>query len=246
MVAPNGTDDIYVPVINLTGDVTLPFTTDSHLLSNEWLPGEVIVEAFEFVLPPADVWDGGTVGVRLQNLSRNEDAGFEVGVGTIEYQPYLQSAKPDMLASFRERAALRRATARIGLGQQRSAPWDAPIYAQSGDTIHLTLQWQVLATPEDSYTIFVHLIDFGNRPIIDNLDYTPLGGATPSHLWFPKWLPGQTMLDPYQMKLDGVAPGEYLIEVGIYEQFTKRRLHIYDEQGNINGDRFILGAVVVE
>ena len=41
-------------------------------------------------------------------------------------------------------------------------------------------------------------------------------------------------------------PGEYLIEVGLYEQFTKRRLHIYDKQGNLNGDRLILGSVIIE
>jgi hypothetical protein len=43
-----------------------------------------------------------------------------------------------------------------------------------------------------------------------------------------------------------LAPGHYYIEVGFYEMVGLRRLHISDQQGNLNGDRFILGTVVVE
>ena len=118
--------------------------------------------------------------------------------------------------------------------------------AKSGETIHLTLNWEVLGSPEESYTIFVHLIDLANRPVVDDLDYTPLGGAMPSHLWFPKWLEGQRVLDPYQLSLEGVPAGEYLIEVGLYETFTLRRLMRQDEAGNVVGDRVILGSVIVE
>ena len=120
-------------------------------------------------------------------------------------------------------------------------------HCQAGDTLNITLQWQSLAPAEESYTIFVHLIDLGNRPIIDNLDYTPLGGAFPTHLWIPKWLPGQRVFDPYRMELpQDLPPGTYQIEVGLYEMVSKRRLHISDENGNLVGDRYILGQVVVE
>jgi hypothetical protein len=127
----------------------------------------------------------------------------------------------------------------------RSGPWEAPITLRSDETLHITLDWQALEPQHDSYTVFVHLIDLANRPLIDNLDYTPLGGAAPTYLWFGKWLPGQHYRDPYRMALDGVPPGDYLIEVGLYEQFTKRRLHIADAQGNHIGDRVILGGVRV-
>jgi hypothetical protein len=64
-----------------------------------------------------------------------------------------------------------------------------------------------LALAEESYTIFVHLNDLGHFPHV-SLDYTPLGGATPTHLWFPKWLPGQRMLDPYRLEIPAdLAPG---------------------------------------
>ena len=92
----------------------------------------------------------------------------------------------------------------------------------------------------------MHLIDASNRPIVA-LDYTPLGGAAPTHLWIPKWLPGQQYVDPYRLVIpEDLAPGTYFIEVGLYEMVGMRRLHIADEDGNLVGDRLILGAVVVE
>ncbi|MGB1250197.1 MAG: hypothetical protein ACPG8W_06145, partial [Candidatus Promineifilaceae bacterium] len=248
MRAPVGTTDIYAPVVTIQNDLLLPFTTDSHLLSNEWLAGEVIVEMFEFAVPSDRDWRGGQVAVTMQNLTgSNEAQAPQLTVGTLLFGDESFPLRTNRtLANWRQRVGLQNANARVGFMQRRAAPWDNPIVVQSSDTVHITLDWRVLNSPEDSYTIFVHLIDLANRPIIDTLDYTPLGGATPSHLWFPKWLPGQRMLDPYQMDLEGVPPGEYLIEVGIYEQFTKRRLHIHDDNGNINGDRFILGKVIVQ
>ncbi|MCP5093922.1 MAG: hypothetical protein GY943_00055, partial [Chloroflexi bacterium] len=121
-----------------------------------------------------------------------------------------------------------------------------PFIVQQGDILNVTLTWESLAIAEESYTIFVHLIDAGNAPHI-SLDYTPLGGAMPTHLWIPKWLPGQQMLDPYRMEItEAIQPGTYFIEVGLYEMIGTRRLHISDSGGNLVGDRFILGKVIVE
>ena len=54
------------------------------------------------------------------------------------------------------------------------------------------------------------------------------------------------MLDPYQLEIpDGLAPGTYLIEVGLYEMTSGRRLHMSDLTGSLIGDRYILGAVQV-
>jgi hypothetical protein len=55
------------------------------------------------------------------------------------------------------------------------------------------------------------------------------------------------MLDPYRLTLPAaLPPGEYLIEVGMYEMTGGRRLHLADPDGNLVGDRYILGSVVVE
>ncbi len=241
------TGDIYMPVLKV-GDATLGFTTDSHLLTPQWQADEIIVERFEFVTPANWPAQDAQVTLELHDLTGGSgDTGLRLDLGQLAISANNAPARSDqLLANFRQRAGLADAWVRNGLFERRRGIYAEPIVATAGDTIHITLQWEVLAKPEDSYTVFVHLIDAENRPIIDNLDYTPLGGATPSHLWFAKWLPGQKMLDPYQMQLDGVPPGEYFIEVGLYEQFTKRRLHNYDAAGNIDGDRIILGKLIVQ
>ena len=54
------------------------------------------------------------------------------------------------------------------------------------------------------------------------------------------------MLDPYRLTVpEGLAPGIYYIEVGLYEMVSGRRLHMSDTAGNLTGDRFILGPVEV-
>jgi hypothetical protein len=189
------------------------------------------------------------LSVQLRNLSRNEDVGTAVELGALVVAAQAYPIRTDhLLANFRQRMGLVGATARNGW-QRRGAPWQETMTAEPGDTIHLTLEWQSLAPAEESYTIFVHLIDLANRPVVA-LDYTPLGGATPTHLWIPKWLPGQRMLDPYRLEIPaGLIPGTYLIEVGLYEMsrttYGGRRLQMADAAGNLVGDRYILGAVEV-
>lgn len=244
MRAPQGTPDIYAPELRL-GDLTLRFTTDSHLLSNQWLPGEVIVEAFNFALPHTLPAGDYPVTLGWRNLSADRDTGLALSLGrlTVQGRP-LGSIPQHLLANFRQRIGLVSAVAR--LDRRHLAPWSEPLVARVGDSVHLTLEWQSLAPAEESYSVFVHVIDWGNRPIIDNLDYTPLGGTAPTHLWFPKWLPGQRYLDPYRISLTGIPPGQYLIEVGLYEMTGRRRLLLSDPTGNVGGDRYILGPLIVQ
>jgi hypothetical protein len=110
----------------------------------------------------------------------------------------------------------------------------------------LTLNWRALASPRGSATVFIHLIDGGDHPVA-GWDYTPLGGSAPSYLWFPKWLPGQTYLDPYRLTLpDSLPPGDYRLEVGMYGMTSHRRFPVVHLSGDLAGDRVILGPVRVE
>ena len=246
MQTETGTADYYVPILQ-AGDITYPFTTDSHLITPKWQPGEVIVERFDFALPhdlPAGTYP---LTVNLKNLSTDEDHVLNLSLGNLQVTEQEFPMQTDhLLANFRQRVGLASAWVRAN-GRRATAPWTDPLIAQPGDTLNITLRWQSLAPAEESYTVFVHLIDLSNRPVIDNLDYTPLGGAFPTHLWIPKWLPGQRVLDPYRMPLPpDLPPGTYQIEVGLYEMVSQRRLHISDNEGNLVGDRYILGQVVVE
>jgi hypothetical protein len=65
-------------------------------------------------------------------------------------------------------------------------------------------------------------------------------------LWFPKWLPGQTTIDPYTITVPAdAAPGDYYIEVGLYGLRSVVRVPAFDAEGNLAGDRFVLGGVTV-
>jgi hypothetical protein len=250
--SPQGSEEYYVPLLRV-GHLSFQFTTDSHVVTPDWVPGEVILERFDFALPhdlPQGIYP---VTMGIKNLSTNEEFALDVPLGQLSVEGHEDpfpglaccASIDSLLANFRQRVGLLSVAAR-GNGHRVEAPWLEPLPVQAGDTIHLTLKWLSLAPAEESYTVFVHLIDQANRPVVDNLDYTPLGGASPTHLWFPKWLPGQRMLDPYRLIIPtGLAPGRYLIEVGLYEMVGRRRLHISDPQGNLIGDRAILGDVIV-
>lgn len=242
MRAPEGTADYYVPVVYV-GDLVFAFTTDSHVVSPDWLPGEVIVERFDFALPHDLVSGIYPVSVGLKNLSTDMESTGRHLLGELTVTGHEVPPRLDhLLANFRQRVGLVSATAQVGR-ERRTAVWDEPLPARPGDTIQLLLQWQAIARAEESYTVFVHLIDGDNRPIMA-LDYTPLGGSAPTFLWIPKWLPGQRLLDPYRLTLPSdLPPGRYYIEVGLYEMVSKRRLHMADTSGNLIGDRLILGPV---
>jgi hypothetical protein len=140
--------------------------------------------------------------------------------------------------------ALMGVRARAG-GKSRRQIWQEPLPVRDGQPIHLTLTWQVLQSPRTSYTVFIHLIDATGRPWFGH-DYTPLGGAFPSYLWFPKWLKGQQVCDPYRLTLpEGLPSGQYWLEVGVYEMGTIRRIPQFDATGDMIGDRLILGPVAV-
>lgn len=245
MRAPQGSDDYYVPVLR-TGGLTFPFTTDSHLVSPSWEPGEIIIERFDFALPHDLEAGDYPLTLTLRNLNLDQESEPNISLGNLQVEGQKSPPQTDhLLANFRQRVGLMSATA-AGNGRRARAPWSEPIGVDSGDLIQVTLKWESVAPAEESYTVFLHLIDLANHPVVDGLDYTPLGGASPTHLWIPKWLPGQRMLDPYRLQVpEGLAPGRYLIEVGLYEMVGRRRLQIVDEHGNQVGDRYLLGELLV-
>ena len=245
MRLPITTTNYYAPVLEV-GEISYPFTTDTHLITPVWEAAEVIVERFDFALPHHLPAGSYPARVRLHNLSADADSGL-----LLELPPLVVLAKENppatshLLANFRQRVGLVRASAWQG-GRRMAAPWSTPLTVQRGDVVNIFLEWEALTHAEESYTIFVHLNQLDHVPVAA-LDYTPLGGAVPTHLWFPKWLPGQRMTDPYRLVIDpNLPPGRYYLEVGLYEMTSGRRLHQHDSHGNLVGDRTILGEVVVE
>jgi hypothetical protein len=247
-------EGIWMPYAQL-GPVEARWTTDSRLLTSQWLPGEVVVERYEVRVPfgmqpgsyPLRLGYADLTGGRATlELSSGETL---IDLASITVLPNPKAPPPRVLehtlANLDNQVALVRARGRAGW-QVQSGVWKDSLVVRPGGVLHLTLNWRALASPRESYTIFIHLIDGAGRPVTGH-DYTPLGGACPTFLWFPKWLPGQTFVDPYRLAIpDSLSPGDYWLEVGMYGMTSLRRLPVVDLSGSLAGDRVILGPVRVE
>ena len=252
--APEPVTGIWMPYAQL-GPVENRWTTDSRLLTTEWEPGEIVVEPYEvlvpFTLPPGEyrlrLGYADLTGGRPE-LPLSEGSGM-VTLDTVTVLPGdggpAAGVLEQCLANLDNQVGLVGAEL-LGGGEFRRGVWEEPIVARAGGVLHLTLHWHALTTPRDSATVFIHLIDGGER-LVAGWDYTPLGGSAPTYLWFPKWLRGQTYVDPYRLSLPGdLPPGDYRLQVGMYGMTSQRRLPLVDRSGDLAGDRVILGPVRIE
>lgn len=222
------------------------FTTDSHLLSPNWQAGEVIVERWEVTVPLDAPAGDYPLEVGFSDLTTGEDFGATESLGevTVSSGPASVASVRDLTANFGQQVGIERAWAWAGAGVlTHTAPWADSLVAKPGEPIEIRLQWQALESMANSYTVFIHVLTADNV-LIASSDYTPLGGAWPTLLWFPRWLPGQTAVDPYSLAAPA-EPGDYYIEVGLYGLRSVQRLAAYDAAGDLAGDRFVLGAVTV-
>jgi hypothetical protein len=110
---------------------------------------------------------------------------------------------------------------------------------RAGEAIHLTLYWRALDEMEVSYTVFVHLLDGENR-IWGQRDSVPGNGTLPT----TGWATGEVLADGYEFTVrPDASPGEYLVEVGMYDAQTSRRLLALGSARP--EDRILLNEVVV-
>ena len=247
-------EGIWMPYATL-GEVEARWTTDSRLLTTQWEPGEVVVERYELPVPfhmepgeyPLRIGYADLSGGRPILTFLTGETSAKLGTVTVvaPQHPSDGALLRGALANFDNQLGLVTARARQGVSVRRDV-WAEPLAVEAGDYIRLTLKWQALATPRESATVFIHLIDGANRPVA-GWDYTPLGGSAPTYLWFPKWLPGQTYTDPYRLSVPSDLPqGDYRLEVGAYGMISQRRFPVVDWEGDLAGDRVVLGPVHVE
>jgi hypothetical protein len=246
--------DYYMPYLQL-GDRLYRWTTDSRLNTPWWEPGEIIVERYPITVPFGTPPGDYPLALGVSNVSQGQDLPLSNGATTITLPLtlHVQAAAitpPDAvlsaaLANLDSRIALLGATA-SSRGHAVSAPWSEPLLVRPGDHIQVWLDWRALTAVDAPYTVFVHLIDAAGRPWAQH-DYTPMGGAFPTFLWIPRWIEGQEVSDPYQLSLPPDAPpGDYWIEVGMYGMTSLRRVYLFDRQGDLAGDRYILGPVRIQ
>ncbi len=116
-----------------------------------------------------------------------------------------------------------------------------------GQALLLTLRWQTAAPIKTPYKVFAHVIGAPNpatqSPVWAQMDGEPAGGSRAT----TTWRVGETIDDRYGLLIPpGIPPGDYLIEIGMYDPATLARVPAFDENGKrLEDDRVILGMVRV-
>ncbi len=245
--------EILMPFARL-GQIEQRWTTDSRRLTPYWQPGEIIVERYPifvpYGLPPGDY--PLTLGYTQMTGATGEldiNGASTLLLDVLEVTPVGDGARiaqrvAQSVTNLGNEVALRSVRARAGL-TVREGRWERPLSVRAGTPLHLRLVWEVLAPPTTSYTVFIHLVD-AQGALRFGHDYTPLGGAFPAYLWFPKWLVGQRVVAPYRLVLPAdLPPGDYSLQVGMYEMGSIRRVPQLSPDGTLIGDRTILGPLEV-
>jgi uncharacterized membrane protein len=108
-----------------------------------------------------------------------------------------------------------------------------------GDSVQLVLYWQGLANMETNYIVFTHLTDENER-IMGQQDNPPVSGLYPT----TEWTPGEKIVDRYEIATSPeIPPGEYSIEIGLYELDSGERLPVLDATGLPQDSQVTLGKV---
>jgi 4-amino-4-deoxy-L-arabinose transferase-like glycosyltransferase len=107
----------------------------------------------------------------------------------------------------------------------------------SGDTLPLTLYWQVQAPPAGDLMPFAHLEDaWGYRwGQVESFAYPA-----------EQWLPGDTVIQQIELPLrEGMPPGDYRLRLGFFDAGSDEQLPYLDEGGRYAGNALTIDDVTI-
>jgi hypothetical protein len=91
-------------------------------------------------------------------------------------------------------------------------------YEMGQDEETITLYWQTEQKVNDSYTIFIHVLDEMGQMVAQS-DSIPAQGRSPTHIWQP----GDLIRDEHRL---GPCPAEGTLLIGAYDPLTGQRLPV--------------------
>ncbi|MBI4769870.1 MAG: DUF4446 family protein [Chloroflexi bacterium] len=155
--APRTPSDILQPVARL-GPWTYAYTTDSHLLTPYWTPGEVVGERWDFTLPLDAAPGDYPLSLSIANLTAGEGLPWEGGrddlpLATVRVESGIRSPRGEtagLAANFGQREGLVGARVKLGGGEWVGAPWPVPIQVRAGEGIEIRLRWRALLPDQSS------------------------------------------------------------------------------------------------
>jgi 4-amino-4-deoxy-L-arabinose transferase-like glycosyltransferase len=145
------------------------------------------------------------------------------------------------LASEAEGSEFKRVGAELGgaVTLDGYSLWDGQ--AEARDILYLTLLWQARQPLEQSYKVFVHLVD-GDGRLVAQADSEPVAGLRPT----TGWEVGETIRDQVGLWIPPeLEPGAYALLVGMYDPETLERLPLLNATEEAVGDAVLLDSVLL-
>jgi hypothetical protein len=118
----------------------------------------------------------------------------------------------------------------------------------SSKTLGLTLYWQARQPVKSRYKVFTHVLGevynaSAGSFLWGQQDNEPANGARPTSTWRT----GEVIVDRYAIPLDPeMPPGDYVVEIGLYNPATLERLPVLDDRGQSIADHVILTKLEIE
>lgn len=186
--------------------------------SSEWRAGDVWLGQYEIAVPPEATQGEYTLSIGV--------------TGPDQQRPVMVPLRTIPVAGRQRLFELPRepqAKAEAEFGSfARLLGYDL---GEAAGQMRVTLYWQALATPELSYTVFVHLLDEHNALIAQH-DGLPQGGDSPTS----GWVAGEIVVDEHVLPLPaGVSTAGWTLEVGLYDGATLQRVPLTGPPG-VSGD----------
>lgn len=115
-----------------------------------------------------------------------------------------------------------------------------PRQARPGEKLRLTLYWRVESGAGRDYVTFAQLLN-GADHIYGQHDKPPVSEVYGTS----RWQPGEAFKDEYELWVrPGTPPGEYRVQVGLYDRATLQRVPVTTASGG-SDDRLILADVPI-
>ncbi|MGQ9681632.1 MAG: glycosyltransferase family 39 protein [Anaerolineae bacterium] len=218
---------------HLRGDQVVELASDEHPTS-QWSRGEVVEGRYS--LPISADAASGTALLGVELISPRGPANGPVRLAEVKVTGSVHVFEIPRMQQTRKET-LGEVVRLLGFDIEPATA------ARPGQTLRLTLYWQALAPMKTGYTVFTHVLDAPGNYVAGH-DSVPANGAYPTTSWVLHEV--ITDLHPIALPAD-LAPGQYFLEVGLYDPASGVRLPAYDATGaRLTFDRILLGSIRVE
>ena len=213
--------------------------------STFWAEGSAVVGGESY---PTSRWQAGDIFWQVVDITLSE----QVPAGDLDLVLSLTSAGAKVRAELGTVSVDGHHWSRPDIPHAQQAALDgairllgyelAPPVVNPGETVHLTLYWELVAEAHRNLTVFTHLLDAGGA-VRGQRDSVPMKGRYP----VTTWQQGETIVDRYAIPVDDDAPaGLYQIEIGMYDPADgAKRVPLLDAEGaRQQDDRLLLDSEI--